>query len=107
MTMDRWTDLIGKLEDDGKIESRKTEELEHKPGSVERVIAKTPMGSVRLSYTSEPRRLTEKAIYSKRGGSTMNIQSTYDEDDIIHVFTVERENERGEWVQIDTAAFGI
>lgn len=105
MTPDRWSDLIGKLEDEGKIESHITEDLENRPGTAERVVVKTPMGSVRLSYTTAPRKLSQKAFYSKRGGSTMNVQSEYDENDIIHTFTVEREASPGRWVEIDAGAF--
>lgn len=104
MNQDRWSDLIGRLEDEGKIISRQTEELEGKPGTVDRVIAKTPLGDIRLSYTSEPKKVSEKALYSKRGGSTINVQASYDDSEIIHVFTVERET-AGEWVVIDPSVF--
>ena len=92
MTDERWQDLISKLTDDGKVLSRETEQFTDRPGSVERVIAESPMGKIRLSRTSEAKRLAEKAFFSKRGGSTVSIQANYDENDIIHSFTVERMN---------------
>ncbi len=108
MTVDRWNDLISRLEDDGKIESKITESLDPRPGTVERVIAKTPLGNVRLSWTSEPKKIEEKALYSKRGSSTVSIQAKYDETDIIHVFSVERYDDvRHDWVAIDAANFGF
>ncbi len=104
MNPDRWSDLVGRLKDDDKIISQQTEELDGRPGTVERIVVSTPMGKMRLSYTTEPKRVSEKALYSKRGGSTANIQVEYDESDIIHVFTVEKE-QSGEWVEVDPAMF--
>ena len=108
MTQDRWEDLIARLEDDGKVESKNTEDLDGRPGTVERVITKTPLGKVRLSWTSEPRKIEEKALYSKRGSSTVSINAKYDESDIIHVFSVERFDESAQkWVAIDAAHLGF
>lgn len=89
MTDERWQKLLDSLEESGRLESRLTENLENRPGAVERVIAQTPHGRVRLSRTTEPKRLSEKAFYSKRGGSTVSVQAQYDETEKIHVFSVD------------------
>src|SRR3989338_6579079 len=89
MTDERWQKLIETMEDDHRIESRATENLEGRPGTIERLIIKTPVGRFRLSRTTEPKRLAEKALYSKRGSSTVRVQTIYDETEQIHVFTVE------------------
>src|SRR3989338_4635977 len=106
MTPDRWSDLIEKLESEGKVESRTSEEFEGRPGSAERVIVTTPMGQIRLSWTTEPKKLSQKAFYSKRGGSTVNIKAEYDDADIIHVFSIERfDPSTVGWVHIDPESF--
>ena len=108
MTADRWEDLIGRLTYDGKLESRETEELEGRPGTADRAIVATPFGRIRLSWTSEPKRLSEKAFYSKRGGSTVNVKIEYDESDIIHVFSIDRfDATSARWVHVDPANFQI
>ena len=107
MTEDRWLDLINKLEDEGKIEEKITEELGDRPGTVDSVIIKSPLGRLRLSRTSEPKKLSEKAIYSKRGGSTAAVVRSSDEHDIIHRFIVEKEDAAGEWVEIDAKKLGL
>ena len=106
MTDERWKNLIESLEDKKSIESRVVENIEGKPGTVERVIAKTPVGRVRLSRSTEPKRLSQKALYSKRGGSTVSVQALYDETDNIHVFMVEIYSpEKNDWVRIDPQNF--
>lgn len=106
MSPERWQSLIERLDDAGTIESKTTEELVGRPGSVERVIVKSPLGKVRLSWTSEPKRLEEKAFYSKRGGSNVSMQTTYDETEQIHAFTVERWDDAGaRWAEMDKSLF--
>lgn len=106
MTNERWQKLIETLEDDHKIESRATENLEGRPGITERLIIKTSAGRFRLSRTTEPKRLAEKALYSKRGNSTVNVQTVYDETEQIHVFSVENfVPASGEWVRLDPEHF--
>jgi hypothetical protein len=106
MTDERWQKLIETLEDDNRVESRLTEDLEGRPGTVERVVAKTPLGRFRLSRTTEPKRLAEKALYSKRGSSTVRVQATYDESEMIHVFTVESFSNAGNtWIRVDPEHF--
>ncbi|MFA5954740.1 MAG: hypothetical protein WC817_04350 [Patescibacteria group bacterium] len=100
MTDERWQDLIGKLQDEGKIESKVVEDLEDRPGTVERFIVTTPIGQVRLSRTSQPRKIGEKRIYSKRASSTATVENEYDETDIVHVFTIERQVS-GEWQELN------
>lgn len=107
MTDDRWHDLLGRLQDDGKVQSRETVELEGRPGNVERVVVESPLGRLRLSRTTEPKRLGEKAFYSKRGGSTMNVQASYDESEQIHVFTVEQASPDGTWETLDVKGLSL
>ena len=108
MTDERWKKLLDQLEDDNRVESRLTEDLEGRPGTVERVVMKTPLGRFRLSRTTEPKRLAEKAFYSKRGGSTVSVQATYDESEMIHVFTVESFSNAGNaWIRVDPEHFAL
>lgn len=106
MTPERWTSLIGQLKDTGKVESVTTEDLEGHPGTVERVIVNSPVGRMRLSWTTEPKKLAEKVFYSKRGSSAAAIQTDYDETEKIHVFTVEKLNPiTANWERINPEAF--
>lgn len=108
MSPDRWQQLIDHLDDQGRLESRETENLGERPGTVERVVVKTSVGRFRLSFTTEPKRLGEKALYSKRGGSTVNVQTRYDETEQVHIFTVEQYSaERPGWSRIDPASFSV
>ena len=107
MTTERWEKLIDSLDDAGRIESRETAEFADRPGSVERVVAKTPAGRFRLSWTTEPKKVSEKALYSKRGGSTANIQIRYDATESIHLFAVERFLPATlTWERVDAHTFG-
>ena len=106
MTDERWKDLLGRLQDEGKVEARETESLGERPGTVERVTIATPLGRLRLSRTTEPKRLTEKAFYSKRGSSTVSVRANYDESEMLHVFTVERFAPlSGTWERFDAEHF--
>ena len=108
MTDQRWQKLIESMEDDHKIESRVTENLEGRPGTIERLMIKTPVGRFRLSRTTEPKRLAEKTLYSKRGSSTASIQQIYDETEQIHVFSVENFSATaGDWVRLDPNTFNL
>ncbi|KKU48966.1 hypothetical protein A3H10_03840 [Candidatus Uhrbacteria bacterium RIFCSPLOWO2_12_FULL_46_10] len=108
MTDDRWQKLIESLEDDKRLESRATEDLDGRPGTVERIIAKTPAGRVRLSRTTEPKRLAEKAFYSKRGGSTVAVQKIYDETEKIHVFSIEIFSPvSNNWTRVEANQFSL
>lgn len=108
MTDERWQKLIESMEDDNRVESRLTEDLEGRPGTVERLVVKTPLGRFRLSRTTEPKRLAEKALYSKRGSSTVSIQAVYDETEQIHVFSVENFVPATlEWVRVDPEHFKL
>lgn len=106
MSPDRWQQLIDRLDDAGSIESKETVDLGERPGSVVRVIAKTSAGKFRFSWTTEPKRIGEKALYSKRGGSTVSVQTQYDDSEQIHVFTVEKFEENTEaWQVMDPKMF--
>jgi hypothetical protein len=108
MTDDKWLDLVARLEDSGKIEERGTDEFEDHPGKVDWFIISSPLGDVRISRTSEPRKIAEKAIYSKRGGSTSAIQKSYDENDIVHRFTIEKYDDvLDDWQEIDAQSLGL
>jgi hypothetical protein len=108
MTDQRWRELIERLEDEGKIVSRVTEDLEGKLGTVERAVVTTPLGRLRLSRTSEPKRLADRAFYSKRGGSTVSVQASYDESESVHVFTVERfAGASGTWARLDPGSLAL
>lgn len=106
MTIDRWASLIGQLQDAGKVESKVVEDIEGHPGTVERVIVNSPIGRMRLSWTTQPKRLTEKVLFSKRGSSAAAIQTDYDQIETIHVFTVEKLNPvTANWERINPEAF--
>jgi len=106
MTDERWQDLIGRLQDEGKIDSKYIEDLVGRPGTVESYIVTSPVGRLRLSWTSQPRKIGEKRVYSKRASSTAEVKSEYDESDIVHVFTVERDVS-GEWQELNAADFAL
>ncbi|MFA7286842.1 MAG: hypothetical protein WC052_04265 [Patescibacteria group bacterium] len=106
MTDERWDELIGQLKDAGVVESEVEETLEDRPGVVIRVIAKTPAGRVCLSRTTQPRKIGEKTFFAKRSSSTAAVENVYDEKDVVHVFTVEREID-GEWSEIRASDFGL
>lgn len=107
MTQERWEKLIGQLEDDGRVESKVTEDLVDRPGSADRVVVMTPLGRFRLSWTTEPKKLAEKAFYSKRGGSTVSVQATYDETEQIHIFSLEERAPSGAWQAVDASRFPV
>lgn len=108
MTDERWLDLLEKLQSEGKIQDRGTEQIEGRPGTVDWVDVDSALGTLRISRSSEPKKLGERAIYSKRGSSTATVTSQYDEHDIIHVFRVERYDEKtDEWVEIDIKHFSL
>jgi hypothetical protein len=108
MTDERWLDLMNQLADSGKIQEKGIDEYDDRPGKIEWVIITSPLGDIRISRSSEPKKLGEKAIYSKRGGSTSAIQKSYDEHEQVHHFMVEKYDEKNDdWEEIDAKSLGL
>jgi len=108
MTEQRWQQLIDRLDDTGGIEAREIVPLGDRPGTIERVVVKTPRGRFRLSFSTASKKLEEKALFSKRGGSTVNIQVRYDETESVHWFTLEQAAADGStWTAVDPVLLGL
>lgn len=105
MTDDRWADTIDRIVERFTILERGVEEIPDIPrGRREMITFTTPMGRVRLTRTTKPRTIGQRALTSRRFGGSVRVEMLYDHDDLVHVLTAERWDESSNaWVSIDAS----
>jgi hypothetical protein len=107
MTDERWQETIEKLSEQFSIVEQKTEATNDGHGSVERIVFTSPLGKLRLSRTIHDRVVGERAVGSNRIGGDVSISKVYSSEDQVDFLTVERENEAGDWTELDPSQLGI
>ena len=85
MTLDKWRDLLSRIKDDFEVEDEGNYAIEEHGGiEIEFIDFQAPMGLVRLELSAKPRVTGRKTSYSNRIGSEVDIEYTYDYDDLVY-----------------------
>ncbi len=79
MTIDRWRDIVGQIQDNFAVAEHETLNFEEEGGSsLERLIFDSPLGRVKLEFFVRPKILDKKVTYSNRIGSESVVEYIYD-----------------------------
>ena len=106
MTQERWNNILGDIQEKFEILHHSTEELEGMPGSCEMVEFESPLGKIRMEFTTKPLVLDKKVTASRRIGSQASVEYTYSDTELTHKMTVYKWNEAADaWEEIKASAF--
>lgn len=85
MTLDKWRDLVARIKDDFETEDEGRYAIDEHGGiEVEYIEFYAPLGLVRLELSAKPRVTGRKTSYSNRIGSEVDVEYTYDYDDLVY-----------------------
>lgn len=104
MTTERWLDIVATVTEKFPDAQRKKEPLPDGPGSVDALEFTSPVGRVRLEFTTHPRVIGKKAFGGRRVGTATSVSYQYDPNEDVHEMIAYRQ-EQGEWREIDASAF--
>lgn len=104
MTRERWGELIDRLRERFPDVQQTRHDLDPGPGTVDRVIVRTPAGCLRLELTERPRLLAERGMGSRRIGSAVVVERRYDPSETVLLFKVYRQGPDGSWTALDPGA---
>lgn len=105
MTNDIWGDTLEKIKSKFEILTEEKTDLEDGPGQVHRLIFESPVGKVKLERIQRPRVLDKKTSYTRRTGSDVQIEYTYDDNDILDYVKAYRSMPDDEWQEIEIEKF--
>ncbi|MDD5567545.1 MAG: hypothetical protein PHH01_05110, partial [Patescibacteria group bacterium] len=92
----------GQIKDSFEVLEEKNEDLLDEPGNVEIIIFKGPLGKMKLERISRPVVLGERAIGSRRIGSSKTIQKEYSSEEMVHALKAYKYDEDSSlWVEIE------
>ncbi len=104
MTLDRWIELLERIDAKFTISDRTIEEFDDQPGEVETVYFRAPMGEMRLEREVRPVVLQKKMRYSKRTGAAPTAEYTYSDSETSDRVRLFQRAASGAWVEVDFAA---
>ena len=107
MTLEKWQDIIGNIEDNFTVEERgKRHEDEMGGIDIEFIIFQGPLGRMKLEFITKPILLDKKTTYSRRIGSETKVDYVYSEDEKSHKLVAYKWDQRQEeWTEIDSSSF--
>lgn len=103
MTLDKWHDILDRVKEAFEIDDEGKYSIDEQGGvELEYVDFYAPMGLVRLELSCRPRVIGRKTSYSNRIGSEVDIEYTYDYNDLIYQLDAYLYNEQSdEWVPLE------
>lgn len=104
MTLDRWIELLERIDRTFTITDRTIEEFEDGPGEVETIFFRAPSGEMRLERTVRPVVLSKKVKFSNRVGAAPTTQYTYSDSETSDRVRLFQRGTAGDWVEVDFAA---
>ncbi len=104
MTDEKWEQIIGRIKDEFDVLSHQTLEEKNNGEQAEEIVFEGPSGIMKLERKTKPRLVEEKTHYSKRIGGDTSVERVYDEDDLVDVVELFKDND-GEWVPVDNSLF--
>lgn len=106
MNQEKWEQLIGRIQDEFAVLEHATEDGDIDGEKVESLIFVNPAGKMMLERSVRPRLLEEKTHYSGRLSGETGIEKIYSDTETVDAVKLFRENEAGEWVEMDAGALG-
>ncbi len=92
MTQEKWEQIKELVKNKFGFETEEIVPLDDgSGGEAEVVVFKNELGRIKLEWTTKPRTLGEKTVYSKRIGSSVKIDKVYDENETVCFLKVYRE----------------
>lgn len=104
MTRDRWLDTVATISEKFTILDRGQAPLEDSPGTMEFIEFTSPVGQVRLEYTTHPRVVGKKAFGGRRVGTATAVSYQYDPHEEVHELVAYRKVGE-DWQEIDASSF--
>lgn len=104
MTLDRWIELLERIDRTFTITDRTIEEFEDGPGEVETIFFHAPAGDMRLERAVRPVVLSKKVKFSNRVGAAQTTQYTYSESETSDRVKLFLRAASGEWTEVDFGA---
>lgn len=104
MTRDRWLDILATVTERFAIKNKGTAAMEEGPGKLEFIEFTSPVGEVRLEFTTHPRVIGKKAFGGRRVGTATAVSYQYDPHEEVHEMVAYRQV-NGEWQEIDASSF--
>ncbi len=113
MDLDHWQQHKENIKSKFKIEEEGTEDLTMetqdgmvKQGTVEFIVAVTPMGKIKLAFEKRPVVLDKKFIYSHRAGQSARTEYEFSNSEFSYKLKAYKWNDlEDEWEEIDAANF--
>lgn len=99
---EKWKEIVGRITDTFAVSEHQTEPLDPGPGSVEQIVFKGPLGTVKLERITKPRFLGTRGIGSKRIGGSTHVEYQYSDTEQVHTVVASRWDESQQsWVPLD------
>ncbi len=113
MDLDRWEQIKENIKSNFEVIDEGTEDLivttadgEVKNGTAEFLVAKTPMGQIKLVFESRPVVLGKKEFYSHQQGKAARVEYEYSDTEQSHKLKAYKwDDYNEEWKEIDATNF--
>lgn len=115
MSPEKWQDIKGMVKDKFSILEEKTQPLElkiglaktQKIGEIESIVFISPLGKIKLEYSTKPVILDKIEHYSKRMGASSNTEYILSDSEFVHRFEAYIwKNDLDDWQKFDFDDFG-
>lgn len=105
----RWDNLIFMIEEKFGIVDRRKEPVEINQsssgesimGEVESVEFEAPQGKMKIERTARPKIVDKKVLSTKRIGGKVAVDYVYSEEEKTYEVKLYRQDEKGEWQEVD------
>ena len=105
MNKERWSQTLDKIMSQFEVHDHTKEASPDEISKVETIIFSSPLGKIKLIYTSRPVIVEKKIIGAyRRGKSKAQVENVYSETETTGQLEAWRE-QNGEWEQIDAKSF--
>ena len=107
MLLEKWENVVDNIKDKFDVEEHNSKHLDERGGTdIDFIIFNSPIGRVKLEFTSRPVVLDKKTIYSRRIGSGSAEEYIYSKDEKSHKMTAFKwDDNENEWVEINADSF--
>src|SRR5258708_123178 len=113
MDADRWEQIKENSKSKFKVMEEGTADLtvttsegEIKSGTVEFLVAETPLGKIKLAFESRPVVTDKKTIYSHRAGQAARTEWEFSDTEFSHKIKAYKwDDDNDEWKEIDAGSF--
>lgn len=107
MLPEKWENLVGDIKDKFEVEDCGSEHLDERGGvDVEHITFKSPIGRVKLEFTTKPVVLDKKIVFSRRIGSGSGEEYVYSKDEKTSRMTAFKwDMNARDWIEIDADNF--